>query len=66
MSSCIPASALDKQHFKDDCGIILTGTFFHAFDIHFTVIIDIDAFLFATQCQYIIVFIQPGITLFTD
>jgi hypothetical protein len=42
MSSCVPSSALDKQHFKYDFGIMLTDTSFQAFDIHST-IIDADA-----------------------
>jgi hypothetical protein len=42
MSSCIPSSSLDKQHFKNDSGIILTGTSFQALDIHST-ITDTDA-----------------------
>jgi hypothetical protein len=41
MSSCVPSSVLDKQHFKNDYGIILTGTSFQEFDIHST-IIDTD------------------------
>jgi hypothetical protein len=42
MLSCVPSSALDKQHFKNDFGIILTATYFQDFDIHST-IIDADA-----------------------
>jgi hypothetical protein len=42
MTSCIPSSALNKQHIKNDFGIILTGTSFQAFDLHST-IIDADA-----------------------
>jgi hypothetical protein len=56
MSSCVPSSALDKQHFKID----LTGTSFQAFDIHST-IIDADT-LFILPLG---VLIQPGITVFT-
>jgi hypothetical protein len=44
MSSCVPSSAVDKQHFKNYFGIILTGTSFQAFDIHSNVI-DADACL---------------------
>jgi hypothetical protein len=42
MSSWAPSSALGKQHFENDFGIILTGTSFQAFDIHST-IIDADS-----------------------
>jgi hypothetical protein len=59
MSRSIPSSALDKLHFKNDLGV-LTGTSFQAFNIHST-IIDADA-LFILP----LVFIQPGITVFTD
>jgi hypothetical protein len=38
----IPSILLDKQHFKNCFGVILTGTSFQAFDIHATVI-DADA-----------------------
>jgi hypothetical protein len=57
----IPSSALDKQHCKNDFGIILTGTSFQAFDVHSTVI-DYDALLILP----LDVFIQPGIIVFMD
>jgi hypothetical protein len=60
MSSCVPSSSLDKQHFKNDFEIqvILTGPSFQTFDIHSTVI-DADA-------RFYFVFIQPGIMVFED
>jgi hypothetical protein len=42
MSSCVPSSALDKPHFKNDFGIILTGTSFQACGFHSS-IVDTDA-----------------------
>jgi hypothetical protein len=58
MSSCIPSSSLDKQYFKNDFGIILTGPSFQTFDIHST-IIDANALFY-------FVFIQSGIIVFKD
>jgi hypothetical protein len=43
--------------------MILAGTSFRASDIYTT--IDSDA-LFAAMCGYMIVFIEPGIIVFTD
>jgi hypothetical protein len=41
MSSCVSSFTLVKEHFKNDFGIILTGTSFQAFHIHIY-IIDAD------------------------
>jgi hypothetical protein len=61
MSSCVPSSALDKQHFKNDLGILI-GTSFQAFDIHST-INDTDAV--SVLPQYMIACIQPSIIVCT-
>jgi hypothetical protein len=45
MSSCIPSATLDKQHFKNDFGIILTGTSFQALDIQSTITDTDDLFI---------------------
>jgi hypothetical protein len=43
MSFFVPSSTLDKQRFKTDFAIILTGPYFQDSDIHST-IIDADVF----------------------
>jgi hypothetical protein len=59
----LPSCTLNKQHYKNNSGIVLIVISLQTLDIHSTITNAEALFYFANRCQHMVDFIQPGISV---